>query len=63
MRKRLLTIAVAIAGVTAPVAAVVMPAAASATSADRTCYSLGVPGQDHYEYCTFLPVDPGGIIR
>ena len=63
MRKRLITVAVAAAGVTASVAAVVMPAASSATSADRTCYTLGVPGQDHYEYCTFLPIDPSGIIR
>ena len=32
-------------------------------SAERTCYTLGVPGQDHYEYCTFLPIEPGEIIR
>ena len=32
-------------------------------SAERTCYTLGVPGQDHFTYCTFLPVEPGEIIR
>jgi hypothetical protein len=32
-------------------------------SAERTCYTLGVPGQDHYEYCTSLPIDPSGILR
>lgn len=32
-------------------------------SAEGTCYTLGVPGQDHYEYCTYLPVEPGDIIR
>ena len=32
-------------------------------SAERTCYTLGVPGQDHYEYCTFLPVEPGEILK
>jgi hypothetical protein len=38
--------------------------AAPAASADsRHCYTLGVPGQDHYEYCTYLPVDPGDIVR
>ena len=38
--------------------------AAPAASADaRHCYTLGVPGQPHYEYCTYLPVDPGDIIR
>jgi hypothetical protein len=39
-------------------------ATAPAASADtRHCYTLGVPGQDHYEYCTYLPVDPGDILR
>lgn len=38
-------------------------ATATAASADeRRCYTLGVPGQDHYEYCTYLPVEPGEII-
>ena len=43
-------------------AAAVLTLAAPA-SAERTCYTLGVPGQDHYEYCTYLPIEPGGIIR
>ena len=34
-----------------------------ASADERRCYKLGVPGIDHYEYCTYLPVDPGGIIR
>ncbi|MDQ1689472.1 MAG: hypothetical protein QOK42_2447 [Frankiaceae bacterium] len=39
-------------------------ATAPAASADtRHCYTLGVPGQDHYEYCTYLPVDPDDILR
>ena len=32
--------------------------APSASADERHCYTLGVPGQDHYEYCTFLPIDP-----
>ena len=37
---------------------------APAASADsRPCYTLGVPGFDHYEYCTQLPVDPNDILR
>ena len=32
-------------------------------SADSNCYTLGVPGQDHYEYCTHLPIDHNGILR
>lgn len=42
-------------------AAVVLAQGASADT--RHCYTLGVPGQPHYEYCTYLPVDPGDIIR
>ena len=38
-------------------------ALAAPASAERTCYTLGVPGQDSFQYCTFLPVEPGGIIR
>ena len=38
--------------------------AASSASADpRHCYTVGVPGQDHYTYCTYLPVDPNDILR
>ena len=38
--------------------------AAPAASADTSrCYTLGVPGFDHYEYCTHLPVDPGDVLR
>jgi hypothetical protein len=37
--------------------------APGASADERHCYTLGVPGFDHYEYCTFLPVDPGDIIR
>jgi hypothetical protein len=37
--------------------------APSASADERRCYTLGVPGFDHYEYCTFLPVDPGDVIR
>ena len=37
--------------------------APGASADERHCYTLAVPGFDHYEYCTFLPVDPGGIIR
>lgn len=43
----------------AAAAAVSLAAPASASS----CYTLGVPGQDHYEYCTSLPIDPNGILR
>ena len=33
------------------------PAASAMSSSDR-CYTLGLPGMDHYEYCTHLPIDP-----
>jgi hypothetical protein len=36
---------------------------AAPASAESHCYTLGVPGQDHYEYCTQLPIDPNGILR
>ena len=36
---------------------------APSASAESRCYTLGVPGFDHYEYCTTLPVDPNDIIR
>jgi hypothetical protein len=36
---------------------------ASPASASPHCYTLGVPGQDAYQYCTYLPVDPNGILR
>ena len=36
---------------------------APAASAEDPCYTLGVPGFDHYEYCTHLPVDPNDILR
>ncbi len=53
---------VALAGVAA--ALTLSAFAATSASADtRTCYTLGVPGQPHYEECTYLPVDPNGIIR
>ena len=59
MRKLLLTLAGA--GLTA---AVIIPTTATAASADdRHCYTLGVPGQPAYQYCTYLPVDPGDLIR
>ena len=32
-------------------------------SAESPCYTLGVPGQDHYEVCTHLPIDPSDILR
>ena len=51
-------LAVLLFATTAAVVALAAPA-----SAERTCYTLGVPGQDHYEYCTFLPVEPGDILR
>jgi hypothetical protein len=35
----------------------------TASADERHCYTLGVPGQDHYEYCTFLPVDPDHIFQ
>lgn len=39
-------------------------ATATSASADgRHCYTLGVPGQDHYEYCTYLPVEPGDLLH
>lgn len=44
----------AVAGLLAVASAIVAPAA---SAADR-CYTLGVPGFDHYEYCTHLPIDP-----
>ena len=37
--------------------------AGSASADTRHCYTLGVPGQDHYEYCTYLPIDPNDIVR
>ena len=52
--RRLVLIALAAAA-----SAVALAAPASASS----CYTLGVPGQDHYEYCTTLPIDPNGILR
>ena len=59
MRKLLL----AVAGLTVA-AGIAVPTVASATVADsHTCYTLGVPGQNHYEYCTNLPVDPNDILR
>jgi hypothetical protein len=36
---------------------------ATSASAERHCYTLGAPGQPHYEYCTFLPIDPSDLIR
>ena len=59
MRKTLLAFTIAAAAVVG----IVLPTAGTATSADRHCYTLGVPGQNHYEYCTYLPVDPGDLIR
>jgi hypothetical protein len=47
-------------GLVAVASVLVAPAASADT---RHCYTLGVPGQPHYEYCTYLPVDPGDIIR
>lgn len=47
--------------VLAATAAVAVPLAVTTTgtsSAQRHCYTLGVPGFDHYEYCTELPIDP-----
>jgi hypothetical protein len=45
-------------------AAIVVPSAAAGTAADEQhCYTLGAPGQPHYEYCTYLPVDPNDIFR
>jgi hypothetical protein len=59
VRKTLLTLAAL--GLTA---GIVLPTASSASTADdRHCYTLGAPGQPHYEYCTYLPVDPGQLIR
>jgi hypothetical protein len=43
------------------VATVIVAPAASADSS--RCYTLGVPGFDHYEYCTHLPVDPSDVLR
>jgi hypothetical protein len=40
-----------------------MLGATGASAEERHCYTLGAPGQPHYEYCTFLPVDPSDIIR
>jgi hypothetical protein len=44
----------ALVGLVTVATAIVAPAA----SAGSRCYTLGVPGFDHYEYCTHLPVDP-----
>jgi hypothetical protein len=33
-------------------------AAPAASASDSHCYTLGVPGYPHYEYCTHLPIDP-----
>jgi hypothetical protein len=49
----------ALVGLTFVAGLIVAPSA----SAEDRCYTLGVPGFDHYEYCTTLPVDPGDIIR
>ena len=49
-----------LAGLVVVATAIVAPAA---SADDRHCYTLGVPGQDHYEYCTYLPVDPGDVLR
>ena len=64
MRRTVFTLA-ALATITlATVASVAVPMAASAAPTDtRHCYTLGAPGQPHYEYCTYLPVDPNDIIR
>lgn len=37
--------------------------ATSAAADGRHCYSLGVPGQDHYTYCTYLPVEPDDLLH
>jgi hypothetical protein len=44
-------------------AAAATVALAGPASAESHCYTLGVPGQDHYEYCTHLPIDPNDILR
>lgn len=31
---------------------------APGASASERCYTFGVPGFDHVEHCTYLPVDP-----
>jgi hypothetical protein len=49
-----------LAGLVVVATVLVAPAASADT---RPCYTLGVPGFDHYEYCTQLPVDPNDILR
>ncbi len=54
----------ALVAIPAAIAAAFTVLGATSASADsRTCYTLGVPGQPHYEYCTYLPIDPGTILR
>lgn len=47
----------------AATAAVALPLlAATPAAAEPRCYTLGVPGQDAYQVCRYLPVDPNEII-
>ena len=48
----------ALVGLAVVAGLVVAPGASAAASSEDRCYTLGLPGMDHYEYCTHLPIDP-----